>query len=338
MTWADYLTDRLVSILCFVVAEGLIFALLWLIDVPGVFISFVLGILLIFFVAALGWDLQRRRRYYGRLLQLLASLDEKTLLMEIAERPNFVDGQIVSEILRTSCKFMNDRLAAVEGEARDYREFLDTWVHEIKNPIASARWIIENEKTPLTLRIDDELRKIDQLVELVLYYTRSSAVEKDFALTRTSLQALVSAALRTYAKAIIQAGGRVEMTGLEVPVRADVKSCVFIIGQILSNAIKYRNENFCLMFSAKMEANGVTLCIHDNGIGIAAADLPRVFDKGFTGENGRRFPQATGIGLYLCKRLCTQMNMGIAITSTAGTGTTVVLRFPTESLIDKTGI
>ena len=168
---------------------------------------------------------------------------------------------------------------------------------------------MENEKDPTTLKIDDELRKIDAFVELVLYYARSSDVEKDFKVEKTTLKALVSAALKTYSKPIIQASGRIQMEGLDISVCADCKSCAFVIGQIISNAIKYRQDNFCLTFTSDTEKNRVLLKIHDNGIGIDTADLSRVFDKGFTGENGRRFPKSTGIGLYLCKKLCGKMNM-----------------------------
>lgn len=338
MKWMEYVVDHMVAIGCFVASEGLLIGLLWLLEIPAVFLAFAAAIPAMFFLAALVWDFQRRRSYYNRLLCLLAQLDEKTLLAEIAERPSFLDARIISDILRQNDKYLNDQIAEMQKQTRDYRDFVDTWVHEIKTPITSARLIVENEKNLTTLKIDDELRKIDALVELALYYARSGDVEKDFKVEPTTMQALVGAALKTYSKAIIQAGGQIRMEGLEVAVCADSKSCAFVIGQIISNAIKYRQENFCLTFTVGMEKNGVLLNIHDNGVGIDAADLARVFDKGFTGENGRRFPKSTGIGLYLCKRLCSKMNMDIAIKSQKGQGTTVVLYFPTESLLKGAGV
>ena len=338
MKLMDYLVDHVVSIACFAVAEGLLIGLLWVIETPSVFIAFAAVIPLLFFMASLAWDFQRRHSYYNRLLRLLEKLDEKTLLMEIAERPGFLDAQIISDILQQNNKYQNDKIAEMQRQSRDYRDFLDTWVHEIKTPITSARLIVENEKNPTTLKIDDELRKIDTFVELVLYYARSSDVEKDFKVEKTTLKALVSAALKAYSKPIIQASGRIQMEGLDISVCADSKSCAFVIGQIISNAIKYRQENFCLDFSSELEKNRVLLKIHDNGIGIDAADLSRVFDKGFTGENGRRFPKSTGIGLYLCKKLCGKMNMDISISSQKGQGTTVILYFPTESLLKGAGV
>lgn len=338
MKFSDYITDRIVSVVCFVISEGLVFGLLWLVEVPMVFIIFTEIIFLLFFLASLIWDYHRRSGYYNRLLQLLDRLDEKTLLMEIAERPGFLDAKIVSYILKQNNKYQNDKIAEMQKQSRDYRDFLDTWVHEIKTPITSARLIIENEKNPTTLKIEDELRKIDNFVELVLYYARSSDVEKDFKVENTTLKALVSTALKTYSKPIIQAGGRIHMEGMDIPVCADSKSCSFIIGQVISNAIKYRQEEFCLEFRSQVQKNRIALLIHDNGIGISRADLSRVFDKGFTGENGRRFSKSTGIGLYLCKMLCDRMNIAISISSEKGQGTTVALYFPTESLLKGAGV
>ena len=338
MKFSDYITDRIVSFVCFVISEGLVFGLLWLVEVPMVFIIFTGIIFLLFFLFSLIWDYHRRSGYYKRLLQLLDQLDEKTLLMEIAERPGFLDAKIVSYILKQNNKYQNDKIAEMQKQSRDYRDFLDTWVHEIKTPITSARLIIENEKNPTTLKIEDELRKIDNFVELVLYYARSSDVEKDFKVENTTLKALVSTALKTYSKPIIQAGGRIHMDGMDIPVCADSKSCSFIIGQVISNAIKYRQEEFCLEFRSQVQKNRIALLIHDNGIGISRADLSRVFDKGFTGENGRRFPKSTGIGLYLCKKLCDRMNIAISISSEKGQGTTIALYFPTESLLKGAGV
>lgn len=338
MNFADYFVDRIFSVICCLTAGLLISALLWLIEVPVIFIAFTLVVLLMSFTISLLWDFQRRSSFYNQILKLLAQLDEKTLLSEIAARPNFLDGQIISEILRQSNKYQNDKIAEIQQQNREYRDFLDTWVHEIKTPITSARLIVENAKNPITIRIDDELRKIDHFVELVLYYARSSDVEKDFQVEKTTVKEIVSMALKAYSKAIIQAGGRINMEQLDVPIRVDKKSCAFVIGQIISNAIKYRQDDFTLIFSTQTEKNRLVFIIQDNGIGIDATDLPRVFDKGFTGKNGRHFAKSTGIGLYLCKKLCTKMNIEISISSSLGKGTKLTLYLPTESLLQEAGL
>lgn len=334
----DYFADHIFSFLCLAVSGLLVFALLWLIETPMVFIFFVESILLSAFLCSFLYDYWRRRNYYNQLWNTLEQLDEKTLIGEVLIQPHFLDGQVLNEILRRCNKYQNDRLADEEQKNQEYREYLDSWVHEIKTPITSARLIVENHKAPTTLRIDDELRRIDSFVEQVLYYARSTAVEKDFKVEKTTLQALVNSSLKAYSKPLIQAGGKPVFSGLDIPICADTKSCVFIIGQIISNSIKYRTENLQISFSAHAEQNVVRLIISDNGIGISPTDLPRVFDKGFTGENGRRFSKSTGIGLYLCKKLCGKMNMDITIQSFLGEGTTVILSFPQESYLQEAGV
>ena len=334
----DYAADHIFSFLSLAVSGLLVFVLLWLIETPMVFILFVESILLAAFVCVFLYDYWRRRNYYIQLWKILEQLEEKTLIGEILVQPDFLDGQILDEILRRCNKYQNDCLAEAEQDSQEYREYIDSWVHEIKTPITSARLIVENHKNPTTLRIDDELRKIDGFVEQVLYYARSTTVEKDFKVEKTTLQALVNSALKTYSKPLIQAGGRPVFSGLNVPVCADTKSCAFIIGQIISNSIKYRTENLQVSFSAYAEQNVVRLVISDNGIGISSADLPRVFDKGFTGDNGRRYSKSTGIGLYLCKKLCGKMNIDITIQSVWEQGTTVILSFPRESYLQEAGL
>lgn len=337
MKFRDYMTDRLFSIICFLISCMLAFSFLWLIEVPVMFIVFLEVIYLAAFLAAFLWDFVRRKSYYNRLFKMLDTLEEKTLLGEVSEYPKFLDGQLLLEILRRSNKYENDKIEEMAKHNRDYREYLNTWVHEIKTPIASARLIVENGKNVVTLRIDDELRRIDGLVEQVLYYARSTAVEKDFKVQKTTLKEMVNMALRNYSNVIIQAGGKLQINELDVTVCADTKGCAFIIGQIISNSIKYRQENLLLTFDSEIKEDYNCLSITDNGIGIAEADLSRVFDKGFTGNNGRQFPKSTGIGLYLCKKMCGKMNMRISIDSVQGTGTTVTLYFPIERLIPKAG-
>lgn len=338
MKFKDYVIDHIFSIICFLITGLLIFTFLWLIETSMVFILLVELIMLATFVISIVWDYNRRRNYYNQLFKLLEQLDQKTLLAEIMTQPHFLDGQILSIILRRNNKYQNDQLAEMENQNREYRDYLDTWVHEIKTPITSSRLIVENEKNPTTLRIDDELRKIDGYVEQVLYYTRSTAIEKDFKVEKTTLKVLVNMALKVYSKPLIQAGGKLHMECLDTPICADTKSCAFIIGQIISNAIKYRQEDFQLTFCSKIEKNCIKLIISDNGIGISPSDLSRVFDKGFTGENGRRFNKSTGIGLYLCKKLCNKMNIDLFIESVQSKSTAVTLCFPIESLLQEAGI
>ena len=338
MRMSEYLKDRIFSLMCMFVSMVLLFALLWLIGTATVFVLFAEVVFATAYVASLAYDFIRKRGYYKLLLKSLEQMEEKTLLGELLSHSGFLEGQLLIEVLRRCNKYQNDRIAEARQDTREYREYIESWVHEIKTPITSARLMIENEKNPTTLRINDEIGKIENYVEQALYYARSTDVEKDFKVEKTSLQAITASALKSYSKPLIQAGGKPVMEGLDIPVTADVKSCTFIIGQMISNAIKYRKDGLQITFTGRAEKNRVLLLVSDNGIGISEADLPRIFDKGFTGENGRRYSKSTGIGLYLCKKMCEKMNIGLSASSTSGRGTTITMDFPTESYLKEAGL
>lgn len=332
MKLTDYIIDRLFSVVMFLVAVTFSMWLLWLMGLRYEFIIYIEIIFGFSFLAAFVWDYTRKKKYYCGFMALFDGLDDKTLLAELVEKPGFLDGKLLYQILRLSNKYMNDKLAEAGATNQEYREYIEMWVHEIKTPITSAHLIIENDKNISTIRIDDELNKIDHFVEQALFYARSTTLEKDFKIEKTTLKTLVQEALKSYSKQIIEAHGRPAFVNLDIPVFADRKWCVFIIGQIIANSVKYAKENLILTFEGSSFDNGCSLSISDNGIGITEADIPRIFDKGFTGENGRKFGKSTGIGLYLCRKLCSKMNMEISVTSGFENGTTVKITFPKENL------
>lgn len=328
MKVSDYLFDKLFSIITFVIASLLSAGLLWLIELRTEFIVFFEALFWAAFATSLLWDFCRKRKYYQRFWILFNQLDDKTLLAEIVDRPSFYDGKVLCQVIRYTNKYMNDRLAKAGTINQEYREYVEMWVHEVKTPITSAHLMVENDKNITTLRIDDELHKIERFVEQALFYARSTTLEKDFKVEKTTLKVLVHEAVKSYSKPIIQANGQLHFENMDVPVFADSKWCVFIIGQIIANSVKYHSGDLQLTFTGGVYESGCYLLIADNGVGIPEADLSRVFDKGFTGENGRAFTKSTGIGLYLCKKLCQKMNMDILIDSTPQKGTTVKIIFP----------
>lgn len=332
MKLVDYLIDRIFSIVVFLIAAAFTMGLLWLMGLQGAFIIYIECIFLFSFLAAFAWDYTRKRKYYRELMALFDRMDNKTLLAEMIKKPRFLDGKILFQILRLSNKYMNDKLEEAYAVNQEYREYVEMWVHEIKTPITSAHLMIENDKNISTIRIDDELNKIDHYVEQALFYARSTTLEKDFKIEQTTMRELVQEALKSYSKQIIGAGGKPVFENLDISVFADRKWCVFVIGQIIANSVKYAKGKPVLIFAGTAFDNGCCLSISDNGIGIAEADIPRIFDKGFTGENGRKYKKSTGIGLYLSRKLCSKMNMEISAESSLQVGTTIKIVFPKENL------
>ncbi len=331
MKLTDYIIDRLFSIVMFLAAAIFSMGLLWLMGLRYEFIIYIEIIFGFSFFAAFVWDYTRKRKYYCAFTALFDELDEKTLLAELVKKPGFLDGKLLYQMLRLSHKYMNDKLAEARAANQEYREYIEMWVHEIKTPITSAHLIIENDKNISTIRIDDELNKIDHFVEQALFYARSTTLEKDFKIEKVTMKILVQEALKSYSKQMIVARGKPVFVNLDIPVFADRKWCVFIIGQIIANSVKYAKGKLILTFEGSSFDNGCSLSISDNGIGITEADIPRIFDKGFTGENGRKFGKSTGMGLYLCRKLCRKMNMEISAASSLENGTTIKITFPKEN-------
>ncbi|MBW7571774.1 sensor histidine kinase [Caproiciproducens faecalis] len=284
--------------------------------------------------AALTLEFLRKRAFYNELLRNLEKLDKKYLISEMLDEPSFCEGKLLCECVKTACKAMNDEIAGYRHASQEYREYIETWVHEVKTPISSSKLMIENNKNEVTLSLNEELTKIENYVEQALFYSRSNHVEKDYVIKTTTLKALVGSALKKYSAALIEGRIRVETSALDKTVYTDLKWTDFIIGQILMNSVKYRSGEPEIKIYGLQNQNSVTLMIADNGVGIPKKDLGRVFEKGFTGENGRTSAKSTGIGLYLCKKLCDKLNLGISIASTEGKGTLVSIVFPKSNMFE----
>lgn len=220
MKFTDFLIDRLFSIVSYIVAAFLSGIFLWLIEMRNEFILLLELIFGIMFLSSMLWDYFRKKKYYQNLWSVFDSLDDKTLLAELLDSPMFLDGKIVYQILRYTNKFMSNRILQADSTNQEYREYIEMWIHEIKTPITSARLIIENDKNTTTLRIDDEIHKIEHYVEQALFYARSTALEKDFKLEKTTLKKIVHEAVKNYSKQIIQANGTPKFENLDIPVSA----------------------------------------------------------------------------------------------------------------------
>lgn len=332
MKLTDFLKDKwvfLAAALCTAVFSSL---LLLALGGGGYAAGFVSALVLLGQAVALAAEYMTKRKFYNDMLNSLDGLDKKYLLSEIVKEPDFFEGKLLCRVEKETEKAMNDELAGYRNESKEYREYIESWVHEIKTPISASRLILENNPGQLSQSLRQDFARIENYVDQVLFYARSGSVEKDYVLKKISLKALTGSALKRNASLLISSGVKVETADLELPVFADAKWMDFIIGQILINAVKYRRENPVLSFSGIVGPNSVTLVIEDNGVGIPRKDLGRVFEKGFTGTNGRLLGKATGLGLYLCKRLCDKLNLGISIASIENSGTAVSLVFPVSGM------
>ena len=220
----------------------------------------------------------------------------------------------------------------------EYKEYIELWIHEIKLPISAGKMIIENNRTEVTESINEELDKIENYIEQALFYARSNTVKKDYYIKKVDLKEIVNSSIIKNKRNLIQNKINIDTHDVDKKVYTDSKWCTFILSQIIQNATKYsKQENKKIEIYAEPKKESTILYIKDNGIGIRKGEITRVFEKGFTGENGRKNGQkATGIGLYLCKKLCDKLGIGLELNSEKNVGTEVKIVFPKGSFFGET--
>lgn len=266
------------------------------------------------------------RRHLNRLLKLAEGLKERYLIAEVMDKPVRAEEEVYFRLLGMAEKSMLEQVSAARRERREYREYIEQWIHEIKTPLTALKLLCDNNKSEFTRTMRAELEKLNHFAEQALYFARSEAVEKDYLIRETLLSDIIHQAVADNRQLLISGGIQVSLTDCGQVVFTDEKWVCFMLNQVIGNAVKYAGPNPSIAFRALAREEGTVLEVHDNGIGIPANDLPRVFDKGFTGENGRNLKSSTGIGLYLCRRLCDKLGIGLNAASDEN-GTTISFFF-----------
>lgn len=379
MTIREFLSDRLVKmILQLCAATAAVVFLLATGTSPGVIIILLLFFLLICMITQISDYLSCRNRL-SELYAIMQGLDRKYLFTECAPPPRTVYEQKLFALMRTSGRAMITAVSDAQASVRDYRDYIESWVHEVKTPITAARLACRRMDHEDRRKFLAELARIEAHVERALYYARAESPEQDCIIHQASLSDIVSQAIGTHRTLLLQNGMKIQTGNLDFTVYTDTKWAVFILGQLLQNAARYHRLPSCRTQappiiksftikrmhtynqsvhsvqrkrgkyiaqikdskSLRRNPSAITLCAHpldrqvqlavsDNGIGIPAHELPRVFDRGFTGSNGRLRGGSTGMGLYLCHKLADALEIDIHISSKEQKGTVVTLIFPAK--------
>ena len=334
MRFRDYIKEKMVLIIGTILALVSVEILLLAYNI-SILIRVYCAFIIVFVMAlAILIEYKKKKDYYNELIKNMEDLKEKYLISEIIKTPNFIEGKILKDILQDTGKSMLENVNYYKNIQEDYKEYIELWIHEVKIPIATSKMIIENNKNEVTKSIDEELDKVESYTEQALFYARSNAVEKDYIINKTNLKEIVNGAILKNKTTLLNEKVSIELSNLkDEEVYTDSKWAVFIINQIIQNAIKYsKKENKKIEISSQEKNDKVILYIKDNGIGIKKGEITRVFERGFTGENGRIIGQkSTGIGLYLCKKLCDRLGLGIELNSEKDKGTEVRIIFPKNS-------
>lgn len=333
MKFLDFMKEKLLTIilLAFVILTIEIFFLIYdfgfslKVYVPiSIIVAYGIGIIT---------EYKIKNNFYKETYKRLQDIDKKYLIAEVMDNPEFIEGKILLDIIRQTDKAMIENVNFYKHLQEDYKEYIELWIHEVKLPIATGKLLIENNKNEVTKSIGEELDKIENYIEQALYYARSNTVEKDYCIKRTSLQEIINSVILRNKSILLQKRIQIVIRDLEYQILTDNKWCSFIVNQIIQNSIKYVKEvEGKIEIFAEKRKNSITLYIRDNGIGMKKEEVEKAFEKGFTGTNGRvTEKKATGIGLYLCKKLCEKLEIGIKLKSIENEGTTLILTFPENS-------
>ena len=259
--------------------------------------------------------------YYKKHVQLYKLQNEISISLENLLSPKTLMEEDYTNLILTLNKEYKTYISKSDIAKSDMIDYYTMWVHQIKTPISAMKLLIQTSESEISSDLSSELFKIEQYVEMVLSYIRLGSNENDFVIKEYDLDNIVRQAIRKYAPLFIRKKINLDFQPTTYKVLTDEKWLVFVIEQLLSNAIKYTNKGKISIYPLEDKK----LVIEDTGIGISKEDIPRIFDKGFTGYNGRTDKKATGLGLYLCKNILDKLSHKISIESEVGVKTKVIL-------------
>ena len=249
---------------------------------------------------------------------------------EILPKPDNLPEEMYRQIIRQYEVCLQKEEQQMDGKYRELVEYYTMWTHQIKTPIAAMHLLLQEEETPVSKELQGELFQVEQYVQMALEYLRMERMNNDLVFEKQELDALIHQAVRKYAPLFIRRKIALQYEDVHCQILTDEKWLEFVLGQILSNALKYTRQGKIKIYMDPQSPK--TLVIEDTGIGIAPEDLPRIFERGYTGYNGRADKRSTGIGLYLCKQIMDRLSHTIRIESEMGVGTRVYLGLDTVEL------
>ncbi|MGH4118897.1 sensor histidine kinase [Clostridium sp.] len=334
MNFGDYFNDKIESILLNISCALALSAFLYVMGNDLGVIALILVAWSIVFIGHIIVNYISRRKYFNRIKSMLGILEQKYLISEMIGNPDRLEDKEYVSILKRASKSMTEQVNSIKYDSQEYKEYIEIWIHEVKLPITSIQLMCENNKTDVTRKILLELRKIENDVEKALYYARSNEVWKDYMIQEINMDKVVEYTISKNIQFFIQNAIQIERSCQNTYVYTDGKWMEFIVNQLLVNAVKYKKhqDSMIKIYTQEMK-NGIALVIYDNGIGIKKSEINRIFNKSFVGSNGRKTEKSTGMGLYLCKKLCDKLGLEIYAESEIDNYTKIIINFPKGEFI-----
>ncbi len=328
----DNLYKFLVFIVCYII--NLLIFLAFKVDKSVIISSSFLYIICFLLILLIPYF--RKRKFYNDLLANIEALDKSYLVLETLTKPEFYEGKLLYQALYEINKSMNENVRLIEEHLQDFKEYIEMWIHEVKIPLSTLVLMSNNHKEQFDKKTKLQLKRLEDYVDQVLYYVRSENAEKDYLIKETNLSKIIKNVGLKNMDNLLENKINFIVENVDYKILTDSKWLEFILGQIVNNSIKYKrniDDSYIKIYVQEKQAK-TTLIIEDNGIGIKESDLKQVFDKSFTGENGRNSSSSTGMGLFIAKNMCKKLGHKIDIESVYNEYTKVYITFAKNKYYD----
>lgn len=340
MKFAEFMEDHIIFVLTCILYLSAQSCVLYFL---GNYISMILlldTLWICIFMSYYLYTFYKKKKRFSAIDHICEELDHAYLLHEVMPWNGNNEENYYRHLLYISNKSMMEEVSSIRRERLAYQEYIEQWVHEIKTPIAAMKLWSENQQVERKRDLMLQLERTEHYVEQALYYARSENVKNDFHIHEVDLSSCVHESLLSSKYLCMNSAVRMEIPQTSYYVYTDEKWVVFILNQLIENAVKYRRQKDAMIrITIEEKEETMHMQVWDNGVGIHACDLPRVFEKGFTGENGRMSnSHSTGIGLYLCHQLCTSLGVDLHMNSVWKEYTCVELVFPAKSYRTVSGV
>lgn len=336
MKFSYYLRDRLVLIISYLLLNVMLLLLFLAFKIPMSLTIVILMLLFMFLVSNILFDYFRKQKFYNDLIGNIERLDKSYLVCETINKPNFYEGELLCHALYEINKSMCENIGDLKRQVNDFKDYIELWIHEVKIPLSSITLIMHNHKDSFNKKIEEQVRKLEDNVEQVLYYVRAENAEKDFLINKVDLKKVINSVALKNKDDLLENNIIFKVEDVNNYIYTDQKWLEFILNQIINNSIKYKrdiDDSYINIKTYKKE-DKIILEILDNGIGIPKRDITKVFDKTYTGSNGRIKAKSTGMGLFIVSSLCNKLGHKIEIESIENEYTKVLIIISNNEFYD----
>ena len=336
MKLSNYIKDKLFEITLEILTIIILILLELVFKSPKQLIYSSVFIVILTYIIIFTTEYNRKKSFYKILENNIKNLDKAYLVLETIKEPTFYEGKLIYNILYEINKSYIENIDHYYRQTKDFKDYIEMWIHEVKIPVSCLTLITHNNKNKFSKNAIHQIKKIDDYLEQVLYYVRSENASKDYLINKINLKKCINSIAIRNKDLCLESKVDLIVKNVDCEIYTDSKWLEFILNQIINNSIKYKDNkksSFIKIYTQETDTS-TTIIIEDNGIGIEKSDLNKVFEKSFTGINGRKNYKSTGMGLFIAKKLCNQLGHKITIESELNKYTKVSIKVSKNNFYD----